>query len=278
MVFMIFFSIGSISILALLAIYSWRKRHDKEDIFDATTTLASIILCVGFILYSVPDNRPSRAWPVTVVSSVERHSIPVVTAPSKPIIPEGPSNPLSKPANDVRGLIKWTSIKKGIYDVSEAWVGREDDNVTRYNFHGRVNNKSDKIIAGFEIEVTIHDCGKLGGDRKNFPIIGSPIRETTIGRVVQPHKFYYYIVRLPFFGPKDNYEFEIKPTPVAEWLGPPTSSTYVSLNESLPSGYDEFSFDKMITCSGPYDEPISAQINEQSGEVLRADFAQTKSC
>jgi hypothetical protein len=275
---MLTFTVIAFILFSLFALYLKRTSLEKEDIFDALATAGSIILCLGLVIYSLPDKQPSRAWPVTVVSSAERRSLPIPPSPMKPLIPDGPSNRLSKPAKDIKGLIKWTSLEKGVFDISEAWVGRDDDRVTRYNFHGQVNNKSDKIITGLEIEVIIHDCGRSGGDRKHCPIVGAPIREITTGRVVQPYAFYNYIVRLPFFGPSDNYEFEIRPTRVAEWLGPPTSSTYVILNASLAKGYDEFSVDKTSTCSGPYDVPIPSLINEQSGEVLRADIAQTRGC
>lgn len=199
-------------------------------------------------------------------------------SPRKPSVPDGPSNRLSDPTKDVQGLVKWTSLKKDVFYISDAWVGREDDTITRYNFHGQVNNRSDKVIAGLEIEVIIHDCGKPGGDRKHCPIVGAPIREKTFGRVVQPYAFYSYIVRLPFYGPSDNYEFEVRPTRVAEWLGPPTSSTYVFLKASLPDGYYEFSVDTSITCSGPNDVPVPSLINEQSVEIVTANIPQSRGC
>lgn len=275
---MLTFTVITFLFFSLFTFYLRRRDLDKEDIFDALATVGSIILCLGFVVYSLPDQLPSRAWPVTVTHLDERQSTPVAPSPKEPIIPDGPTNRLSQPAKDVQGLVKWTSIKKGVFDISEAWVGRDDDRVTRYNFHAQVNNKSDKIIIGLEIEVVIHDCGRSGGDRKHCPIIGAPIREVTIGRIVQPYAFYNYIVRLPFFGSSDNYEFEVRPTRVAEWKGPPTSSTYVILNASLANGYDEFSVDKTITCSGPYDVPIPSLINEQPGEILRADISQIRGC
>lgn len=275
---MLIFTVIAFIFFSLFALYLSQKDLDKEDIFDALATTASIILSLGLVVYSLPDKQPSRTWPVTIISSAERHPKPIDTSPRRPSFPDGPSNRLSDPAKDVRGLVKWTSLQQDVFYIRDAWVGRDDDTVTRYNFHGQVNNRSDKIIAGLEIEVIIHDCGKPGGDRKHCPIVGAPIREKTFGRVVQPYTFYDYIVRLPFFGPSDNYEFEIKPTRVAEWLGPPTSSAYVFLKASLPKGYDEFNVDKTSTCSGPYDVPIRSLIDEQSGETLRADISQSRGC
>jgi hypothetical protein len=260
------------------ALYLRRTSLEKEDIFDALATVAIIILCGGFVVYSLADTQIPHSSPVTVMYYAEPKTTPVAPTPKKPLIPDGPSRRLSEPAKDVEGLVKWASIEKGVFDISEAWVGH-DESISRYNFHGRVNNKSDKIIAGLEIEVIIHDCGRADGDRKHCPIVGTPILETAVGTVVQPNASDDFSVRLPFFGPRDNYEFEIRPTRVAEWRGPPISTKHVVINAGLSNGYYIYdNIDKVSTCGSMPDQPIPSQIDEQSAEILRADLEQPRSC
>ena len=240
---------GTLAILVYI-LYGDKTHKDALQVFLSSLATAWLVV----VIYPELTN-PQNVPPTNIDTSKSYIQDKTTSNYVQSRTTVGPTGPLSHPAPDFGGNMKWESARKDEFtlvdsSISPPHLGR----LGHQQFKTKVINHSNHIIVGLEFEMIISDCLEFSSRHSKCVNVSKPVPEIIIGDVIRPRNTHFLGFFLPFQGSMNDYKVGVKLKRVAYWQGPELKSDTISINPSSSKGYIEIAqanVDASATCALP---------------------------